>query len=75
MGWDGLSLDGEAVMTQASCCHDHRLKKNKYQGMCWNRLEENLSMPHGCPRSVGPQWALLSACQLLFMPGGTHGQA
>lgn len=27
MGWDGFSLDGEAVMTQASCCHDHIKKK------------------------------------------------
>ena len=64
MGPDRLSLDGEAVMTQVSHCHDH-IRKKKTQGTCWKQIRQQ----HTAAQVVsGPHWTLLhSAYQQLFI--------
>lgn len=71
MGWGQFGWRGSQ---DRSPTVNHRLKKKKkkYQVPCWKKICQH----HRAARTVlGPQWALPSACQMLFTPGGAHSQA
>jgi hypothetical protein len=70
MGWGQFGWRGSQ---DRSPTVNHRLKK-KSTKLCAGRKSVNTT---GLAARIvsGPQRSLPSACQLLFMPGGVHGQA